>query len=60
MTEAYQTVKVVSRRSGLSAHVIRIWERRYGNGVRNGVRERFPILDAPVPFALNSVTGSAT
>lgn len=30
MTEAYQTVKVVSRRSGLSAHVIRIWERRYG------------------------------
>ena len=56
MIAAYQTVKVVSRRSGLSAHVIRIWERRYGNGVR----ERFPILDAPVPFALNSVTGPAT
>ena len=29
MTEAYQTVRVVSWRSGLSAHVIRIWERRY-------------------------------
>lgn len=30
MIAAYQTVKVVSRRSGLSGHVIRIWERRYG------------------------------
>jgi len=30
MTEAFQTVKVASQRCGLSAHVIRIWERRYG------------------------------
>ena len=30
MTAANQTVKVVFRRSGLSAHAIRIWERRYG------------------------------
>ncbi len=30
MTEAHQAIKVVARRTGLSAHVIRIWEKRYG------------------------------
>jgi DNA-binding transcriptional MerR regulator/methylmalonyl-CoA mutase cobalamin-binding subunit len=30
MQEAHQAIKVVSRRTGLSAHVIRIWEKRYG------------------------------
>src|SRR5271165_4389868 len=30
MTEAHQAIKAVSRRTGLSAHVIRIWEKRYG------------------------------
>ena len=30
MAEAHQAIKVVSRRTGLSAHVIRIWEKRYG------------------------------
>jgi DNA-binding transcriptional MerR regulator/methylmalonyl-CoA mutase cobalamin-binding subunit len=29
MTEAHQAIKVVARRTGLSAHVIRIWEKRY-------------------------------
>jgi DNA-binding transcriptional MerR regulator/methylmalonyl-CoA mutase cobalamin-binding subunit len=28
--EAHQAIKVVARRTGLSAHVIRIWEKRYG------------------------------
>jgi DNA-binding transcriptional MerR regulator len=30
MEEAHQAIKVVARRTGLSAHVIRIWEKRYG------------------------------
>jgi DNA-binding transcriptional MerR regulator/methylmalonyl-CoA mutase cobalamin-binding subunit len=30
MSEAHQAIKVVARRTGLSAHVIRIWEKRYG------------------------------
>ena len=30
MPEAHQAIKVVARRTGLSAHVIRIWEKRYG------------------------------
>ncbi len=30
MAEAHQSIKVVARRTGLSAHVIRIWEKRYG------------------------------
>jgi len=30
MADAPQAIKVVSRRTGLSAHVIRIWEKRYG------------------------------
>jgi DNA-binding transcriptional MerR regulator/methylmalonyl-CoA mutase cobalamin-binding subunit len=30
MTEAHQAIKIVARRTGLSAHVIRIWEKRYG------------------------------
>ncbi len=30
MAAAHQAIKVVARRTGLSAHVIRIWEKRYG------------------------------
>jgi DNA-binding transcriptional MerR regulator/methylmalonyl-CoA mutase cobalamin-binding subunit len=30
MVEAHQAIKLVARRTGLSAHVIRIWEKRYG------------------------------
>ena len=30
MLEAHQAIKVVAHRTGLSAHVIRIWEKRYG------------------------------
>lgn len=30
MAEAHQAIKVVARRAGLTAHVIRIWEKRYG------------------------------
>ncbi len=30
MAEAHQAIKLVARRTGLSAHVIRIWEKRYG------------------------------
>jgi len=30
MAEAHQAIKVVARRTGLSAHVIRVWEKRYG------------------------------
>lgn len=30
ITEANQAIKVVAQRTGLSAHVIRIWEKRYG------------------------------
>jgi DNA-binding transcriptional MerR regulator/methylmalonyl-CoA mutase cobalamin-binding subunit len=30
MVDAHQAIKVVARRTGLSAHVIRIWEKRYG------------------------------
>ncbi len=35
-------------------------EKKSGLETRNGVLERFPILDAPVPFGQNSVKGSAT
>jgi len=30
MSESHQAIKVVANRTGLSAHVIRIWEKRYG------------------------------
>jgi DNA-binding transcriptional MerR regulator/methylmalonyl-CoA mutase cobalamin-binding subunit len=30
MADAHQAIRVVARRTGLSAHVIRIWEKRYG------------------------------
>lgn len=30
MSEVTHTIKVVARRTGLSPHVIRVWERRYG------------------------------
>ena len=30
MAEAHQAIKVVARRTGLSMHVIRMWEKRYG------------------------------
>ena len=30
MANAHHAIKVVARRTGLSAHVIRIWEKRYG------------------------------
>ena len=30
MANAHQAIKVVAQRTGLSAHVIRIWEKRYG------------------------------
>lgn len=30
MSEAFHAIKAVARRTGLSAHVIRIWEKRYG------------------------------
>ena len=30
MADAHQAIKVVARRTGLSAHVIRVWEKRYG------------------------------
>ena len=33
-----------------------VWQLQDGNGVR----EQFPILDAPVPFAQNSEKGPAT
>ena len=29
MADAHQAIKVVARRTGLTAHVIRIWEKRY-------------------------------
>lgn len=34
-------------------------EKNLETGLGNGVGERFPILDAPVPFAQNSEKGSA-
>ena len=30
MADAHHAIKIVTRRTGLSAHVIRIWEKRYG------------------------------
>src|SRR6187551_1036823 len=30
MAAAHQAIKAVARRTGLTAHVIRIWEKRYG------------------------------
>ena len=42
MAEAHHTIKAVVRRTGLSAHVIRIWEKRYGAVVpeRTGTNRR--------------------
>lgn len=42
MTAARHSIKSVARRTGLSAHVIRIWERRYGavKPVRSGTNRR--------------------
>ncbi|HXG46249.1 MAG TPA: MerR family transcriptional regulator [Methylomirabilota bacterium] len=42
MAEARQAIKVVARRTGLSAHVIRIWEKRYGavEPARTGTNRR--------------------
>ena len=42
MADAQQAIKVVSRRTGLSAHVIRIWEKRYGavEPARTGTNRR--------------------
>jgi DNA-binding transcriptional MerR regulator/methylmalonyl-CoA mutase cobalamin-binding subunit len=42
MINAHQAIKVVSRRTGLSAHVIRIWEKRYGavEPARTGTNRR--------------------
>lgn len=42
MAEAHQAIKVVARRTGLSAHVIRIWEKRYGavEPARTGTNRR--------------------
>lgn len=30
MSESHQSIKIVANRTGLTAHVIRIWEKRYG------------------------------
>jgi len=42
MPEAHQAIRLVARRTGLSAHVIRVWERRYGAVVpeRTGTNRR--------------------
>ena len=42
MTEPHHAIKVASRRTGLSAHVIRVWEKRYGAvaPVRTGTNRR--------------------
>ncbi len=42
MDEVHQAIKVVARRTGLSAHVIRIWEKRYGavEPARTGTNRR--------------------
>jgi DNA-binding transcriptional MerR regulator len=42
MVNAHQAIKVVARRTGLSAHVIRIWEKRYGavEPARTGTNRR--------------------
>lgn len=42
MAEAHKAIKVVALRTGLSAHVIRIWEKRYGavEPVRTGTNRR--------------------
>ena len=42
MNEAHQAIRVVAQRTGLSAHVIRMWEKRYGavEPVRTGTNRR--------------------
>jgi DNA-binding transcriptional MerR regulator/methylmalonyl-CoA mutase cobalamin-binding subunit len=42
MADAHHSIKVVARRTGLSAHVIRIWEKRYGavEPTRTGTNRR--------------------
>jgi DNA-binding transcriptional MerR regulator/methylmalonyl-CoA mutase cobalamin-binding subunit len=42
MVNAHHAIKAVARRTGLSAHVIRIWEKRYGavKPVRTGTNRR--------------------
>src|SRR5208337_4479355 len=42
MNDAHHAIKGVSRRTGLSAHVIRIWEKRYGavTPARTGTNRR--------------------
>src|SRR5512140_1043166 len=42
MNEPHHAIKGVSRRTGLSAHVIRIWEKRYGavTPARTGTNRR--------------------
>ena len=30
MADSHHSIKIVARRTGLTAHVIRIWEKRYG------------------------------
>ena len=42
MTEVHHGIKMVARRTGLSAHVIRIWEKRYGavEPARSGTNRR--------------------
>ncbi|HVT37415.1 MAG TPA: MerR family transcriptional regulator [Gemmatimonadaceae bacterium] len=42
MTDSHHAIKVVSLRTGLSAHVIRVWEKRYGAVVpeRTGTNRR--------------------
>ena len=42
MVDVHHAIKVVSRRTGLSAHVIRVWEKRYGavEPARTGTNRR--------------------
>jgi MerR family transcriptional regulator, light-induced transcriptional regulator len=42
MAEAYHSIKAVAQRTGLSVHVIRIWEKRYGvvRPARTGTNRR--------------------
>ncbi len=42
MTDAHHAIKIVAQRTGLTAHVIRIWEKRYGavEPTRTGTNRR--------------------
>ena len=42
MTDAHHSIRVASAQSGLSSHVIRIWEKRYGavQPIRTGTNRR--------------------